>query len=201
MARIGRRLSLILFAALSVLPTVALAQAQNDGLWQALKEGRAVALMRHAYAPGVGDPENFRLDDCSTQRNLSVEGAIEAQRTGDFFRAHGIEAAEVRSSQWCRCLETGRWLKLGPVEPMPALNSFFADRAGAPEQTAAVREFLASRTSTKPLVLVTHQVNITALTEITPRSGEIVVIVPPAAASDAIEVLGRIPPPQQPSAN
>jgi phosphohistidine phosphatase SixA len=199
MVRIGRRLFLMHLAALLAFPSVALAQAQNDDLWQALKEGRAVALMRHAYAPGVGDPENFRLDDCSTQRNLSVEGAIEAQKTGDIFRSHGIEEAEVRSSQWCRCLETGEWLKLGPVEPMPALNSFFADRDTSPEQTAAVREFLATRTSAKPLVLVTHQVNITALTEIAPRSGEIVVIAPPAAASDAIEVLGRIPPPQQPA--
>lgn len=195
MTRIGSLLALL--AALTAWPAVALAQAQDHDLWQALKEGRAVALMRHAYAPGVGDPENFRLDDCSTQRNLSVEGAIEARKTGDIFRSHGIEEAEVRSSQWCRCLETGRWLKLGPVEPMPALNSFFADRDASPEQTAAVREFLAARASTKPLVLVTHQVNITALTEVTPRSGEIVVIAPPGAASDQIEVLGRIPPPQQ----
>jgi phosphohistidine phosphatase SixA len=197
MLRIARLLCLL--AALAALPAAGFAQADDPDLWLALKEGRAVALMRHAYAPGVGDPENFRLDDCSTQRNLSVEGAIEAQRTGDIFRAQGIEEADVRSSQWCRCLETGRWLKLGPVEPMPALNSFFADRAGAPEQTAAVREFLASRKSMEPLVLVTHQVNIRALTDLTPRSGEIVVITPPESASGAIEVLGRIPPPQQPA--
>jgi phosphohistidine phosphatase SixA len=195
MAWTGRLLSF--FAALIALPTAALAQADDADLWQALKEGRAVALMRHAYAPGVGDPENFRLDDCGTQRNLSVEGAIEARRTGDIFRSHGIEEAEVRSSQWCRCLETGDWLKLGPVEPMPALNSFFGDRDAAPEQTAAMRDFLATRTGTTPLVLVTHQVNITALTDLTPRSGEIVVIAPPSTASGEIEVLGRIPPPQQ----
>jgi phosphohistidine phosphatase SixA len=197
MLRIARLLCLL--AALAALPAAGFAQADDPDLWLALKEGRAVALMRHAYAPGVGDPENFRLDDCSTQRNLSVEGAIEAQRTGDIFRAQGIEEADVRSSQWCRCLETGRWLKLGPVEPMPALNSFFADRAGAPEQTAAVREFLASRKSMEPLVLVTHQVNITALTDLTPRSGEIVVIRPPESASGEIEVLGRILPPQLPA--
>jgi phosphohistidine phosphatase SixA len=197
MLRIARLLCLL--AALAALPAAGFAQADDPDLWLALKEGRAVALMRHAYAPGVGDPENFRLDDCSTQRNLSVEGAIEAQRTGDIFRAQGIEEADVRSSQWCRCLETGRWLKLGPVEPMPALNSFFADRAGAPEQTAAVREFLASRKSMEPLVLLTHQVNITALTDLTPRSGEIVVIRPPRSASGEIEVLGRIPPPQLPA--
>jgi phosphohistidine phosphatase SixA len=194
MARTARLLSR--FAVLIAMPSAAQAQADGADLWQALKDGRAVALMRHAYAPGVGDPENFRLDDCSTQRNLSVEGAIEAQRTGDIFRSHGIEAAEVRSSQWCRCLETGKWLKLGPVEAMPALNSFFGDRDTAPEQTAEVREFIATRTSSKPLVLVTHQVNITALTDVTPRSGEIVVIEPPEAASGEIEVLGRIPPPQ-----
>jgi phosphohistidine phosphatase SixA len=194
MRRIGRLLFLL--AALVAPWAAGLAQTDDTGLWQALKEGRAVALMRHAYAPGVGDPENFRLDDCSTQRNLSVEGAIEARRTGDIFRSHGIEAAEVRSSQWCRCLETGEWLKLGPVEAMPALNSFFGDRDTSAEQTAAVRDFLLARKSMEPLVLVTHQVNITALTDITPRSGEIVVITPPDGASDAIEVLGRIPPPQ-----
>lgn len=166
----------------------------GDDLWQALGAGRAIALMRHAYAPGVGDPESFRLEDCGTQRNLSAEGEADARRTGARFRANGIVDADVHSSQWCRCLRTGELLGLGPVMPLPALNSFFGDRPRGPAQTAEIRRFLAGRQGTKPLVLVTHQVNITALTGIGPRSGEIVVIA--SGADGALEVLGRLPPPR-----
>ena len=105
--------------------------------WQALQRGEAVALIRHAIAPGTGDPPGFLLRDCSTQRNLSKEGRIQARRIGDFFRAQGIKEALVYSSQWCRCLETARLLGFGPVQELPALNSFFeepARRTGANEK-------------------------------------------------------------------
>lgn len=194
MPRIGR-LACVLIA-LVALPAVAAVQTDDARLWQALREGRAAALMRHAYAPGVGDPEDFRLDDCNTQRNLSVEGAIQAQETGELFRAQGIGEAEIRSSQWCRCRQTGEWLELGPVEPMPALNSLVRNGAQAPERTATVRRFLAERTSTRPLVLVTHQVNIRALVGTSTGSGEIVVIALPASLQAELEIIGRIPPPR-----
>jgi len=167
--------------------------AADEALWDALRDGRAVALIRHALAPGTGDPTHFRLGDCATQRNLSDEGRAQARAIGDRFRAHGIETAEVHSSQWCRCLETARLLGLGPVEALPALNSFFGDRSKGQEQTAAIERFLEPEAVGVPRVLVTHQVNITALTGLFLGSGAIVVAKP--GADGALEVLGRLAPP------
>jgi phosphohistidine phosphatase SixA len=149
----------------------------DEALWAALADGGHVALMRHAEAPGTGDPENFRLEDCSTQRNLDEAGREQARRTGEAFRDHGVAIGRVLSSRWCRCLETAELLELGNVEPFAPLDSFFGDRGRGPDQTAAVRALLADADAEGPsLVMVTHQVNITALTGIFPRSGEIVVL-------------------------
>lgn len=122
-----------------------------------------------------GDPSNFRIDECSTQRNLSQEGRDQARRIGEAFRANGIEHAEVITSQWCRCVDTAELLGLGKIEELPALNSFFETRERGPAQTKALREYLMKRTSTQPLILVTHQVNITALTGEFAASGEVIV--------------------------
>lgn len=143
--------------------------------WEALKRGEAAALVRHAVAPGTGDPPGFLLGDCSTQRNLSQEGRLQSRRIGEFFRARGITGASVYSSQWCRCLETARLMGLGPVEELPALNSFFTDPAKGPEQTEKIRAFISSSSGKGPRILVTHQVNITALTGVFPSSGEIII--------------------------
>jgi broad specificity phosphatase PhoE len=126
----------------------------------------------------------------ATQRNLSDEGRDQARAIGERFRANGIAAAAVHSSQWCRCLETARLLELGPVEERPALNSFFGNREKGPAQTAAVEQFLEKAAVGAPRVLVTHQVNITALTGVFPRSGEIVVAEP--GVDGALEVLGQL---------
>src|SRR3546814_19163678 len=91
----------------------------EEALWAALKQGGHVAIMRHATAPGFGDPEGFRLNDCSTQRNLSDAGRAQARRIGDAIRAHGVTIGRVLSSRWCRCLETAALLGLGPVEAYP----------------------------------------------------------------------------------
>ena len=92
-------------------------------------------LRGHAAArapPGVGDPANFRLGDCATQRNLSEEGRAQAGHLGERLRAHGIQQAEVYSSQWCRCLETAGLLELGPVAELllPSTPSFPAPATG-----------------------------------------------------------------------
>jgi len=170
----------------------AAAAADDDALWQQLRAGEAAALMRHALAPGTGDPADFALGDCVTQRNLSAEGREQAAAIGARFRRHGIDTARLYSSQWCRCLDTARGLALGKVEPFPGLNSFFRNRSAEPGRTAAVLDLIRVRTraGAPPLVLVTHQVNITALTDVFPGSGEIVVVRPDG---DGIEVLGRIP--------
>ena len=145
-------------------------------LWKALQSGNHIALLRHAIAPGTGDPHAFALGDCATQRNLSDEGRDQAEEIGGRFRKAGIDNARILSSQWCRCLETATLLKLGPVEELPALNSFFQRYERWASQTRMLLEWIAGQDLAQPLVLVTHQVNITALTGIYPESGELVVV-------------------------
>lgn len=128
------------------------------------KPGR-VLMLRHANAPGTGDPPNFSLDDCSTQRNLDQAGRTQAQALGHRLAQAGVKQARVYSSQWCRCLDTARLLKLGPVEPLPALNSFYARSQQRETTLTALRAFLAGLPTTgAPVVLVTHQFTINAFT-------------------------------------
>ena len=140
------------------------------------KKGNHVALMRHALAPGTGDPDNFRLDDCSTQRNLSQTGRDQAVKIGNRLKEAGIDSADVFTSQWCRCLETAELLGFGPPKPLPALNSFFRNFEKEEAQTEALLSWLQSQPLESPLILVTHQVNITAFSSIFPESGEIVLM-------------------------
>lgn len=132
--------------------------------------------MRHALAPGTGDPPEFSVNDCSTQRNLSDEGRQQAKRIGDRFRANGIQEAVVFSSQWCRCMDTAELLGLGAVTELPVINSFFQDYSRREPQTKMLREWLGKQDFAKPLVLVTHQVNINALTNVYTSSGEMVIV-------------------------
>ncbi len=150
--------------------------AQESAVWKALKSGNHFALIRHAKAPGTGDPPQFELGSCATQRNLSRAGRNQAAAIGKRFRANGIETVRVYSSQWCRCLETARLLALGPVHELPALNSFYQRYEREQLQTQLLKEWLAKQDLTEPMVLVTHQVNITALTNVYPASGEIVIV-------------------------
>lgn len=150
--------------------------AEGADLWTALRSGHHVALIRHADAPGTGDPPNFTLGDCSTQRNLSKEGRDQAKRIGALFRDNGIGTATVLSSQWCRCRDTAEALELGPVEELPLLNSFFRRMEVGADQTRALKSWLGEQTGAHPIILVTHQVNITGLTGVYPAPGEIVVV-------------------------
>jgi broad specificity phosphatase PhoE len=161
--------------------------------WAALSEGGGVVvLMRHAIAPGTGDPPQFRLDDCATQRNLSPAGRTQAQRIGDSVRQRGIAVAAVYSSQWCRCLETARLLDVAEVQAQPLLNSTFAQPEAHAAQMAGLRRWLAELRPTLPVILVTHQVVITGLTGVFPGSGEMVVL---RVDGDGLQVVGRIAPP------
>lgn len=166
---------------------------QASDLWTQLQQQDApyFVLMRHAIAPGTGDPANFQLDDCSTQRNLSSEGRSQAQRTGQAFQEKNVRVERVLSSQWCRCLETAELLDLGTVEPFAPLNSFFRDRSTEPQQTAQVRQYLLSQNDPGVTVMVTHFVNIAALTGSGISSGEMVVL---RLNNDELEVLGTIEP-------
>lgn len=142
--------------------------------WERLEAPRTFAIMRHAIAPGTGDPDEFRIGDCSTQRNLDERGRAQARRIGDAVRAAGVEVDRIFSSQWCRCLETAELLGLGATEELASLNSFFADRSTEAEQTEGLRAFLGVLPDDETVFLVTHQVNITALTGVYPASGEVI---------------------------
>lgn len=166
----------------------------DDTLWAALRGGGHVALIRHALAPGVGDPDHFRVDDCRTQRNLSAEGRAQAEALGERFRANGITSARVFSSRWCRALDTAQLLALGPVTPYPGLDSFFANRGAEAERVAAMRRLIATHAdATTPLVLVTHQVNITALTGAFPAMGEVFLTRADPQRPDRLSLLARLP--------
>lgn len=145
--------------------------------WRELARPGAIVLFRHATAPGVGDPSGFRLDDCATQRNLDEQGRAEARRLGQEFRRRGIAVGAVLSSQWCRTRETARLAFGDAVRDEPAFNSFF--RRGPQEreaQTGRARRLLREWKGPGVLVVVTHQVNITALTGLGAASAEGVVV-------------------------
>ena len=84
-----------------------------------------VVFLRHSIAPGFGDPKNFKIDDCSTQRNLSKTGILQARSIGKFFIENNIEFSEILSSQWCRCKDTINEMNIGNWKTFPGLNSFF----------------------------------------------------------------------------
>ena len=132
-----------------------------------------VIMIRHALAPGSGDPGNFRIGDCSTQRNLNDLGRNQAAQIGDWLRANGVQRARVYSSQWCRCLETAGLLKLGPVEELPALNSFYERPQDREPNLAALKAFLARQPGDSSLIVfVTHYVTIAGVTGAGVGSGE-----------------------------
>lgn len=136
----------------------------------------SIVLIRHALAPGVGDPENFVLNDCTTQRNLSAEGRVQAVRIGAFFRQLPVPVDAVWSSQWCRTRETADLAFPGRRVDQSAFNSFFGEPDAAPAQTQAAKALLNTWTGQGLLVVVTHQVNITAIAGVVPASGEAVVL-------------------------
>ncbi|MGF1532025.1 MAG: histidine phosphatase family protein [Puniceicoccaceae bacterium] len=158
-------------------PNPALAALTNqDSPLAVLSNPNHFILLRHALAPGTGDPASFDLNDCRTQRNLSEAGREQAREIGERLRRAGITKATVFSSQWCRCLETADLLNLGPVTKLPALNSFYQ----APEtRSTRLKQFatwLEEHPLEGPTILVTHQVTISALTREFTGSGDGVIV-------------------------
>ena len=140
---------------------------------EGMKTGGHILMIRHALAPGTGDPTNFRIGDCSTQRNLDDRGRKQARAIGDWLRTKGITSARVYSSQWCRCFETAELLRMGPVAELPALNSFYELTQNREPNLKALRKFIAEQGSDGVLIiLVTHLVTISAITNEAVSSGE-----------------------------
>jgi phosphohistidine phosphatase SixA len=137
--------------------------ASASELSDRLKSNQYVLLMRHAYAPGVGDPPGYSLQRCDSQRVLNDEGKAQAVRIGQWLRAQGVERAQVHSSIWCRCQQTAERLRLGAVTVNPALASFFDEPQHASARNQSLQQFIAKALPSKgdqALVLVTHHVNI-----------------------------------------
>ena len=148
----------------------------NKKLINQLEEGGKLIFIRHAYAPGSGDPDNFNLNDCSTQRNLSKEGQRQAKYIGEFFKNNKVKIDKVLSSEWCRCKETAK-IAFKNFSTNSFLNSFYSSKfaKNKDKQVKALKEYIKKFKSDKNLVLVTHYVLISEILNYGPSSGEIVV--------------------------
>jgi phosphohistidine phosphatase SixA len=193
MIGVGKPLFKGIFAALAglVLLFAGAGAAPADDRADLLAGGGRVLMIRHAYAPGTGDPADFTIGDCTTQRNLNEQGRAQARAIGAWLRERGITSARVFSSQWCRCMETAELMDLGPVAELPALNSFFQRPQDREPNLDALRTFLAEQPENGSLiVLVTHFVTISGIAGVGVGSGEGVVL--GLDDSGGYVVLGRI---------
>jgi phosphohistidine phosphatase SixA len=146
--------------------------------WDPAKDGDKIILIRHSKAPGFGDPPGFKIKDCKTQRNLSKEGLEQSKKIGKLFKKNKIKIDKVFSSQWCRCKDTAKYAFKNYKE-FSALNSTFQSPydKNAKKQIKALRDYIEKWNGQGGnLVLVTHYVIITAITDVVPRSGEIIII-------------------------
>ncbi|MEY3116417.1 MAG: hypothetical protein RL629_236 [Pseudomonadota bacterium] len=152
-------------------------QASASELSESLKKSDSVLLMRHALAPGIGDPTGYKLQDCKSQRNLDATGRAQAQKTGQWLKAQGVGNALVFTSAWCRCKETAENLAFGTPVLEPSLNSFFDDMRQGPQSNVNLQKFIVGQLKSKgdkALILVTHHVNIAEFTGQNVGSGDMV---------------------------
>ena len=142
-----------------------------------LQKGGKIVLIRHALAPGGGDPPEFKLDDCTTQRNLDSEGINQSKKIGLFFKNINIKIDKILSSEWCRCKDTARFA-FKNFDTFNALNSFFDEKfkKNKTKQFNNLKDFLKKWDSKKNLILITHYVVILELTNKAVSSGEIVIL-------------------------
>ena len=167
------------------------AVSSETDLTKQMQSGNAVLMLRHALAPGVGDPEGFDLKDCSTQRNLNETGREQARAIGQWLRNQGIKNVKLYSSQWCRCLETARLMNMGTVTPLTPLNSFFQRPEKRESYLTELKKFIAE--NTKPgelIIMVTHQVTISGITGQWTDSGHGKLLRP--SKTGDIELLGEL---------
>lgn len=166
-------------------------QLEEQALWQELRKGGYVLLIRHADAPGTFDPPGFQLGVCSTQRNLSEEGRTQSKRLGELIRAQNVAIAQVFSSEWCRCIDTAT-LAFGAanVKTWSAISSpRGGDEKQARSNIEAIRQRIAQASLKTNMALVTHMFNIQDITGGGAAQGEIVVL---RAQDKQLRVVGRI---------
>ena len=179
------KLLIIIFISL----TTSIKADLNKNLINKLEDEGKLIFIRHAYAPGSGDPNNFNLNDCSTQRNLSDEGRNQAKLIGEFFKKNKIEIDKVLSSEWCRCKETAK-IAFRNFSTNSFLNSFYSLKyaKNKDKQVIALNDYIKNFESKKNLILVTHYVLISEVLNYGPSSGEIVVSDKNLNIIDTIEI-------------
>lgn len=172
------------------MPAVSSAGDQSE-INEKLKAGGHVLMLRHALAPGNGDPPNFKIGDCATQRNLDETGRAQARSIGEWLRSNGVTSARVYSSQWCRCLETARLLNVGPVQELAALNSFYERTQDREPNLKELNDFISRQPAQGELiVMVTHFVTIAGIAGTGVSSGEGVLLA--LHANAPYTVVGRL---------
>ncbi len=157
--------------------------------WALLRNGGHVVLLRHAYVTGTAEPANFDIEKCATQRNLSDRGKQQARKIGALFAARAAPIEGVLSSRYCRCLDTARIAFEAEPQPFEPLDLLKTDEAGRAAQIDAVMKQVRDYAGSDNLVMVTHLENILALTGVSPREGEAVIVAPDG---DRLRVLGRV---------
>ena len=150
--------------------------SSQEKLIDLLKDGNKIIFIRHAYAPGNGDPTNFKLNDCSTQRNLNNEGIIQSKKIGQFFSKNKIQIDKVLSSEWCRCKDTAKFA-FNKYFTFDALNSFYDPKFenNKDKQINDLKNYINNWNSKKNLVLITHYVVIYDVLKVGANSGEIII--------------------------
>ena len=135
-----------------------------------------IIFIRHAYAPGGGDPDGFDISNCASQRNLSKEGITQSKNIGKFFSENNIQIDKVLSSEWCRCKQTAKYA-FNKYETRSFLNSFFSARfsSNKNKQIYDLKKYINEWSGDNNLVLVTHYVTIQEVLNVTSSSGELII--------------------------
>ena len=185
--------SLALVISLAI-PTALMAEDTKEA-WEALATGGHIALIRHANAPPGfgGDPPGFRLDDCTTQRNLDDKGRAQSKALGEAFRNHGVRVDHIVSSPVCRCIDTATLMAVGQFDNSLAL---LPDRDAARPRLRELKKIISSWHGPGTLVLVTHGFTIEALIGFIPEQAETIVLRPTPDVELGAHVVGRIAPPR-----
>jgi len=168
-----KKVCLILFIGLFIFENNAYS---SDEILHFLKEGKKIIFIRHAIAPGNGDPDNFDINDCETQRNLSEKGIQQSKKIGLFFEKNKIKIDKILSSEWCRCMDTAK-IAFNNFETFDSLNSFY-DEKFAPNKDMQIKnliKYIESWQSDKNLILVTHFVVISSILNVGTSSGEMII--------------------------
>ncbi len=168
-------MAILRFAIFVLFTSFTSAVAKQDFLKEMHAINANIVFVRHALAPGYGDPINFDINDCETQRNLNIQGIKQSRNLGNYFKKQTIIFSDIFTSQWCRCIDTAKEMGLENWLAIPELNSFYQNRFKKSDIMEKLNYRLNSVKEEELLLMITHQVVISEVTKISPPSGGIVI--------------------------